>query len=60
MLRPERIDLVVVCTVDRTHDECIVRALETGCDVVTEKLMTTDTDRARRIPDAGRRTGGRG
>ncbi|MFD7048842.1 Gfo/Idh/MocA family protein [Streptomyces mirabilis] len=56
-LRRERVDLVVVCTVDRTHDAYIVRALEAGCDVVTEKPMTTDADRARRILDARRRTG---
>ncbi|MEU9284287.1 Gfo/Idh/MocA family oxidoreductase [Streptomyces sp. NPDC048275] len=57
MLRRERVDLVVVCSVDSTHDEYIVRALEAGCDVVTEKPMTTDADRARRILDAQRRTG---
>ena len=57
MLRRERVDLVVVCTVDRTHDHYIVRALEAGCDVVTEKPMTTDAERARRILDARRRTG---
>ncbi|MEU1107000.1 Gfo/Idh/MocA family oxidoreductase [Streptomyces tibetensis] len=57
MLRRERVDLVVVCTVDRTHDHYIVEALEVGCDVVTEKPMTTDADRARRILDAQRRTG---
>jgi len=28
MLRRERVDLVVVCSVDRTHDHYIVRALE--------------------------------
>lgn len=57
MLRRERIDLVVVCTVDHTHDDYIVRALEAGCDVVTEKPMTTDSDKARRILDAQQRTG---
>lgn len=57
MLRRERIGLVVVCSVDRTHDDYIVRALEAGCDVVTEKPMTTDAGRARRILDAVRRTG---
>ncbi|MEV2215492.1 Gfo/Idh/MocA family oxidoreductase [Streptomyces sp. NPDC050997] len=57
MLRRERVDLVVVCSVDRTHDHYIVRALEAGCDVVTEKPMTTDAPRARRILDAKRRTG---
>ncbi|MFC8668461.1 Gfo/Idh/MocA family protein [Streptomyces sp. NPDC057199] len=57
MLRRERVDLVVVCSVDRTHDDYIVRALEAGCDVVTEKPMTTDAEKARRILDARRRTG---
>ncbi|MFG2524936.1 Gfo/Idh/MocA family protein [Streptomyces sp. NPDC048527] len=57
MLRRERVDLVVVCSVDRTHDHYIVRGLEAGCDVVTEKPMTTDAPRARRILDAQRRTG---
>ena len=58
MLRRESVDAVVVCTVDRTHDEYIVAALESGCDVITEKPMTVDADRARRILDAQRRTGG--
>ncbi|GAA1184843.1 Gfo/Idh/MocA family oxidoreductase [Streptomyces hebeiensis] len=57
MLRRERVDLVVVCSVDRTHDDYIVRALDAGCDVVTEKPMTTDAERARRILDARRRSG---
>ncbi|MEU9187728.1 Gfo/Idh/MocA family oxidoreductase [Streptomyces sp. NPDC048484] len=57
MLRRERVDLVVVCSVDRTHDDYIVRALEAGCDVVTEKPMTTDAGNARRILEAQRRSG---
>ncbi|MFE1795576.1 Gfo/Idh/MocA family protein [Streptomyces sp. NPDC059517] len=57
MLRRERVDLVVVCSVDRTHDDYIVRALDAGCDVVTEKPMTTDADRARRILAARQRSG---
>ena len=58
MLRRERVDLVVVCSVDRTHDDYIVRALEAGCDVVTEKPMTTDAERGPphpRCPAADRR-----
>ncbi len=49
---------MLVCTVDRTHDTYIVAAWDAGCDVVTEKPMTTDAHRARRILDAQRRTGG--
>lgn len=42
MLENELIDLVMVCTTDNTHDEFIVKALDKGIDVATEKPMTTD------------------
>src|SRR6185312_16946503 len=42
MLAKERVDAVVVSTVDATHDRYIVSALEAGCDVIVEKPMTTD------------------
>ena len=35
-------DTVIVTTVDATHSDYIVRAMELGCDVITEKPMTTD------------------
>ena len=38
--------------VDATHDEYIVAALEAGRDVITEKPMTIDAPRCRRILDA--------
>ncbi len=57
MLAKERIDVVVVCTPDHTHAEYVVAALEAGCDVVTEKPMTTDVEGARRILAARRETG---
>jgi predicted dehydrogenase len=50
-------DVVIVCTVDAFHDVYIVRALELGCDVITEKPMTTTADKAQRILDAIDRTG---
>lgn len=53
--RPER---VIVTTVDSVHDESIVAALEHGCDVVTEKPLTTDEVKCQAILDAERRTGG--
>ncbi len=58
MLAKERIDVVVVCTPDHTHADYVVAALNAGCDVVTEKPMTTDVDGARRILAARRETGG--
>src|SRR6266498_2316971 len=58
MLRDERVDTVVVATVDASHDAYIVPALRAGCRVVTEKPMTTDAVRCRRILDAVAETGG--
>jgi predicted dehydrogenase len=46
-----------VTSVDRTHDEHIVAGLAAGCDVITEKPMTVDVPRCRRILDAVARTG---
>lgn len=58
MIARERVDTLVVCSVDATHDEHIVTALHAGCAVVTEKPMTIDVPRCRRILEAVRRTGG--
>ncbi|WP_329140233.1 Gfo/Idh/MocA family oxidoreductase [Streptomyces sp. NBC_01476] len=57
MLQHEGIEEVVVTTVDAHHDAYIVPALRAGCRVVTEKPMTTDADRCRRILDTVSRTG---
>jgi predicted dehydrogenase len=57
MLATEKVDTVVVTTVDRTHDEYIVAGLDAGCDVITEKPMTVDAPRCRRILEAVDRTG---
>ncbi|MDL2228860.1 Gfo/Idh/MocA family oxidoreductase [Treponema sp. OttesenSCG-928-L16] len=57
MLRTEKPDTVIVTTVDRTHDDYIVRAMECGCDVITEKPITIDAEKAQRIIDVRRRTG---
>ncbi len=52
-------DCVIVTTPDWTHDFYICRAMELGCDVITEKPMTIDAPRCRRILDAQRATGRR-
>jgi predicted dehydrogenase len=57
MIRETRPDIVIVTTMDRTHDDYIVRALHAGCDVITEKPMTIDEQRALRILDAIEETG---
>lgn len=57
MLRETRPDIVIVATVDCTHDRYICAAMEYGCDVITEKPMTTDQRKCRRIIETQRRTG---
>jgi predicted dehydrogenase len=57
MLKEQRPDVVVVTSMDATHHDYIVRAMEAGCDVITEKPMTTDAAKCRQILDARRRTG---
>jgi predicted dehydrogenase len=42
-------DCVIVTTMDATHHLYIVRAMELGCDVITEKPMTTDIDKMKAI-----------
>ena len=57
MVAETKPDLVIVTTKDSTHSEYIVRARELGCDVMTEKPMTTDAVQCQAIIDAQRKTG---
>lgn len=57
MIRETKPQYVIVTTQDAAHDDYIVRALEAGCDVITEKPMTTTAAKAQRILDAVKRTG---
>ena len=50
-------DVVIVTPRDCFHDEYICRAMELGCDVITEKPMTTDEQKCARILETQRRTG---
>ncbi|WBQ07760.1 Gfo/Idh/MocA family protein [Kribbella sp. CA-293567] len=58
MLTEQRVDAVVVTSMDRTHDDYIVAALEAGLEVITEKPMTTDSERCRRILAAAEKASG--
>jgi predicted dehydrogenase len=57
MIAKTKPDLVIVTTVDATHHQFIIRALELGVDVLTEKPLTTDEVKAQAILDAEKRTG---
>ncbi|MEU4293284.1 Gfo/Idh/MocA family oxidoreductase [Kribbella sp. NPDC026596] len=58
MLRVERIELLVVTSVDATHDRYIEEALRAGVRVISEKPMTTDATKAQSILNTVRETGG--
>lgn len=57
MIEIEKPDFVIVTSVDRTHHTYIIRAMELGCDVITEKPMTVDEKKCQEIIDAVERTG---
>jgi predicted dehydrogenase len=55
MIRDTKPDCVIVTPPDAFHDEYIVRALDAGCDCITEKPLTTTPEKAQRIIDACKR-----
>jgi predicted dehydrogenase len=57
MIAERRPDTIIVTTPDFLHDIYVVQALRAGCDVITEKPMTIDLARLKRIVDAQRETG---
>ena len=57
MLLTTKPDCVIVTTVDAYHSDYIIKALEMGCDVITEKPMTIDAERCRAILAAEQATG---
>jgi len=57
MVSNTRPDTVIVTTTDCFHAKYICRAMNLGCDVITEKPMATDEMMAQDILDTERRTG---
>ncbi|MBU0478664.1 Gfo/Idh/MocA family oxidoreductase [bacterium] len=56
MLKEVKFDTLIVATKDSTHHEFIIRALETGHDVITEKPMTIDDEKCRAILGAEKKS----
>ena len=50
-------DGVIITSMDRTHHIYACRAMELGCDVITEKPMTIDAEKCQQIIDTQKRTG---
>ncbi|WP_242158661.1 Gfo/Idh/MocA family protein [Aestuariivivens sediminis] len=57
MLKKTKPDLLIVTTTDVTHHRFIIKGLEIGCDVLTEKPLTTDEFKAQEILTAERKSG---
>ncbi|MDH5609601.1 MAG: Gfo/Idh/MocA family oxidoreductase [Cyclobacteriaceae bacterium] len=56
MVRETRPDLVIVTTKDSTHHQFIIKGLDMGCDVLTEKPLTIDEHKCQQIIDAEKRS----
>ncbi len=57
MMNQTKPDMVIVTTMDSNHHEFIIKSLEKGVDVLTEKPMTTDEDKTQAILNAERKSG---
>ena len=57
MIEETKPDVVIVTSVDRTHHRYIIKAMEMGCDVISEKPMTVDAKKCQEIIDCIERTG---
>ncbi len=57
MLKKTDAEMVIVTTMDSNHHEFIIKALEAGREVLTEKPLTTDEDKCKAILDAEKKSG---
>jgi predicted dehydrogenase len=57
MMKETKPDVLIVTTMDSTHHQFIIRGMELGADIITEKPLTTDEVKAQAIIDAEKRTG---
>lgn len=59
MLRQTKPNMLIVTTRDAVHHEQIIRGLEFGCEVLTEKPMTNTEEKCQKILDAEKKTRGK-
>ncbi len=57
MMQEIKPDVLIVTTVDSTHHEFIIKGLEAGMQVITEKPLTTDEIKCQAILDAEKASG---
>ncbi|MFS4449549.1 Gfo/Idh/MocA family oxidoreductase [Maribacter sp. 2307UL18-2] len=56
MMKTTDPDLLIVTTKDSTHHEFIIKGLEMGCDVLTEKPLTIDETKCQAILEAEKKS----
>jgi len=59
MVRETKPDMLIITTMDAAHWRYIIRGLELGLEVLTEKPMCTDEMQCQAILDAVKKTGGK-
>jgi predicted dehydrogenase len=57
MMKETKPDTLIVTTVDATHHEYIIRGMELGANIITEKPMTTDEQKVEAILATEKKTG---
>lgn len=57
LLKDKTIDVIHVCTPNRSHAEITIAALEAGKHVMCEKPMAKDAESAKKMLEAAKRTG---
>lgn len=57
MMHTVKPEVLIVTTMCSTHNEFIIKGMEMGADIITEKPMTTDEVKCQAILDAEKRTG---
>lgn len=57
MMKTVKPDFLIVTTTDALHDQFIIKGMEYGANIITEKPMTTDEDKTRAILAAEKKFG---
>jgi len=57
MMKTVKPEVLIVTTVDATHYKYIIKGMEYGSDIITEKPMATDEEQCQAIIDAQKKTG---
>jgi predicted dehydrogenase len=59
LIKKQKPETLIVTTTDAAHHEVIIKGLESGCNIITEKPLTIDEVKAQAILDAERKSGKR-